>query len=85
MWGLHPSVFQDVEADFLKFLKNLKNPLKDEFYIPFVVDNMIRTKGDVVRVLETDEKWYGVTYKEDKENVVEAMQKFVKEGYDDGI
>ena len=85
MWGLHPSVFQDVEADFLKFLKNLKNPLKDEFYIPFVVDNMIRTKGDIVRVLETDEKWYGVTYKEDKENVVEAMQKFVKEGYYDGI
>ncbi len=85
MWGLLPSVFGDVEADFVKFLENLKNPLKDEFYIPFVVDNMIRTKGEKVRVLETDEKWYGVTYKEDKDTVVEAMEKFVKDGYYDGI
>ena len=85
MWGLHPSVFEDIEADFLKFLSNLENPLKQEFYIPFVIDNMIRTKGEKVRVLETDEKWYGVTYKEDKDTVIEAMQKFVKDGYYDGI
>ena len=55
------------------------------FYILFVVDNKIQTKGEKVRVLETDEKWYGVTYKEDKDTVVEAMQKFVKDGYYDGI
>lgn len=85
MWGLLPSAFEDVEADFVKFLNNLDNPLKQEFYIPFVVDNMIRTKGEKVKVLETDEKWYGVTYKEDKDTVVEAMQKFVKDGYYDGI
>ena len=85
MWGLLPSVYTDIEADFVKFLGNLKNPLKDEFYIPFVVDNMIQTKGEIVRVLETDDKWYGVTYKEDKDTVVEAMKKFVKDGYYDGI
>ncbi len=85
MWGLLPSVYADIEADFVKFLGNLKNPLKDEFYIPFVVDNMIQTKGEIVRVLETDDKWYGVTYKEDKDTVVEAMKKFVKDGYYDGI
>lgn len=85
MWGLLPSVFSDVEADFIKFLNNLSNPLKQEFYIPFVVDNMIQTKGEKVRVLETDEKWYGVTYKEDKDTVVKAMQKFVEDGYYDGI
>jgi UTP-glucose-1-phosphate uridylyltransferase len=85
MWGLLPSVFESVREDFVKFLGNLSNPLKQEFYIPFVVDNMIRTKGEKVRVLETDEKWYGVTYKEDKETVVEAMKKFVKDGYYDGI
>ncbi len=85
MWGLLPSIYDDIEADFIKFLNNLKNPLKDEFYIPFVVDNMIQTKGEIVRVLETDDKWYGVTYKEDKDTVVEAMKKFVKDGYYDGI
>ncbi len=85
MWGLLPSVFDDIASDFVKFLENLDNPLKGEFFIPFVVDNMIKSKGEKVRVLETDEKWYGVTYKEDKETVVEAMKKLVKDGYYDGI
>jgi len=85
MWGLMPSVFESVKEDFVKFLGNLSNPLKEEFYIPFVVDNMIKHKGEKVRVLETDEKWYGVTYKEDKDTVVDAMKKFVEDGYYDGI
>ncbi len=85
MWGLLPSVFESVREDFVKFLGNLSNPMKEEFYIPFVIDNMIQTKGEKVKVLETDEKWYGVTYKEDKATVVEAMKKFVEDGYYDGI
>ncbi len=85
MWGLLPSVFGNIEEDFVKFLSGLSNPMKEEFYIPFVIDNMIQTTGEKVRVLETAEKWYGVTYKEDKDTVVEAMKKFVKEGYYDGI
>ena len=85
MWGLLPSVFRDVEKDFVEFFKNIKNPLKDEFYIPFVVDNMIKTKNEKVRVLETNEKWYGVTYKEDKDTVVSAMERLVKEGFYNGI
>ncbi len=85
MWGLLPEIFTDIESDFTSFLKNLDNPLKGEFYIPFVVDNMIKTKNTKVRVLETDDKWYGVTYKEDKDTVVAAMQKFVNDGYYDGI
>ena len=85
MWGLMPSVFESVKEDFVKFLGNLSNPLKEEFYIPFVVDNMIKHKGEKVRVLETDEKWYGVTYKEDKDTVVDAMKKFVEDGYYNGI
>ncbi len=85
MWGLMPSVFERVREDFVKFMANLSNPLKEEFYIPFVIDNMIKNKGEKVRVLETDEKWYGVTYKEDKDTVVDAMKKFVEDGYYDGI
>lgn len=85
MWGLLPSVFDDVRHDFVKFLGSLKNPLKDEFYIPFVMDNMIRSKNERIRVLKTDDKWYGVTYKEDKETVMTAMKNFVDMGYYDGI
>ena len=45
-----------------------------------VVDNKIKTEGAKVRVLETDEKWYGVTYREDKDMVVEAMKEKIKDG-----
>ncbi len=81
MWGLQPDIFGFLEEDFVKFLGNIKNPLKDEFYIPFVIDNIIKTTDEKVRVLNTDEKWYGVTYKEDKELVVDAMKKLIAEGY----
>lgn len=74
MWGLQPDVFDYIEKDFIDFLSNIKNPLKDEFFIPFVIDNMIKKDGKQVTMLETDEKWYGVTYKEDKEMVVDAMK-----------
>ncbi len=80
MWGLQPDVFDYLEKDFVEFLKNMKNPLKDEFFIPFVIDNMIKTDGYKVKVLKTNEKWYGVTYKEDKDMVVEAMKEKAERG-----
>ncbi len=84
MWGLGPDIFRNIEEDFVKFLGNMQNPLKDEFFIPFVVDNKIKTEGAKVQVLETDEKWYGVTYRDDKDMVVEAMKEKIKDGcYDE--
>ena len=80
-----PSIFEYVEKDFVEFLKTLKNPLKDEFYIPFVVDNMIKRNQAQVKVLEPEEKWYGVTYREDLEDVKKAMQIKIDGGYYDGI
>ena len=85
MWGLRPEIFSRVESDFVKFLENLSNPLKDELYIPFVIDRAIKEDGERVKVLKTDEKWYGVTYREDKESVVSAVKKFFAEGIYDGI
>ncbi len=85
MWGLHPEIFARVEEDFVKFLKNLQNPLKDECYIPIIVGNSIKEDGREVKVLTTDDKWYGVTYREDKEEVVEAIKKLFEEGMYDGI
>lgn len=85
MWGLNPSVFEHLNADFVSFLNGMTNPLKDEFFIPYVIDNMIRRNGATVKVLKTSEKWYGVTYKDDKQLVVDAMKKLIDGGYYDGI
>ncbi len=85
MWGLNPSVFEHLNADFVSFLNGMTNPLKDEFFIPYVIDNMIHQNGATVKVLKTSEKWYGVTYKDDKQLVVDAMKKLIDGGYYDGI
>ena len=85
MWGLNPSVFEHLNADFVSFLNSMTNPLKDEFFIPYVIDNMIHRNGATVKVLKTSEKWYGVTYKDDKQLVVDAMKKLIDGGYYDGI
>lgn len=85
MWGLTPDVFRYVESDFNDFMKNLSNPLKEEFYIPTVIDNMIHKNGYSIKVLETAERWYGVTYKSDKETVCNAMRALAAKGFYDGI
>ena len=54
---------------------------KSEFFLPSAVNKRITEENKTVRVLETAEKWYGVTYKEDKQNVVNALKKKIKDGY----
>ena len=85
MWGFDIDIFNVLEQEFTLFLKNLKNPLKDEFYLPSVVDNMIKTQSVKVKVLETLDKWYGVTYKEDLPTVKNAINKMIREGLYHGI
>lgn len=85
MWGFDTDIFHVLEEDFTLFLNNLKNPLKDEFYLPSVVDNMIKTQSSKVKVLETLDKWYGVTYKEDLPTVKNAINQMIREGLYHGI
>ena len=80
MWGFSPDIFPKIEAGFDNFFKNIQNPQKDEFFLPTVVDNLINNENKKVKVLTTDEKWYGVTYKEDKDTVREAFAELVKNG-----
>jgi len=80
MWGFDTSIFNELEGGFSKFLGNLENPLKSEFLLPSIVDGMIKNKGEKVKVLTTDDRWYGVTYKEDVEPVKAAIKKLVDEG-----
>lgn len=85
MWGLTPDIFEYMEDDFVSFLGNMQNPLKDEYYIQSVINLMMREHNQKVKVFDTNEKWYGVTYKDDKQMVVDAMKKLYNEGYYNGI
>ena len=80
MWGFDTNIFAELENGFEKFLGNLENPLKSEFLLPCIVDNMIKNKNEKVRVLNTDDRWYGVTYKEDVEPVKAAIKGLVAQG-----
>jgi len=80
MWGFEADFFKNIGSRFEKFLSNLSNPLKDEFFLPKIMDDLIKTENEKVRALVTDDKWYGVTYKEDSDAVKAAMQKLISEG-----
>lgn len=76
LWGFTRSFLEELQQRFPENLrKGLKeNPLKCEYFIPFVVDDLLQEKKAEVKVLKTEDKWYGVTYKEDKQVVMDAMQ-----------
>lgn len=75
-WGFTESMLGELKERFPKFLEeNLpKNPLKCEYFLPSVVDELISEGKASVEVLKSNDKWYGVTYKEDKPSVVKAIQ-----------
>jgi choline kinase len=81
MWGFTPSLFHELIKRFPEFLdKNKNNILKTEFFLPDVVGDLI-TEGKVqVKVLKTDERWFGVTYKEDKDHVKNEINKLIMLG-----
>lgn len=76
MWGFSKSILQELKDRFPKFLdENLeKNPLKCEYFLPSVVNELLAEQKATVEVLKSLDKWYGVTYKEDKEYVVNAIK-----------
>ncbi len=79
-WAFTPKVFREIERQFIEFYPENKDNLKSEFYIPKVVDKMIKEQIASVKVLKTDAKWFGVTYKEDTPGVNAALTAFDKEG-----
>ena len=81
LWGFTPEIFTEIENRFADFLRaNKDNPLKCEFYIPFVVDELVKEGKARVTALTTPEKWYGVTYKEDKLSVMAALKEKAEQG-----
>lgn len=80
LWGFTPALFGALEARFPAWLKaNADNP-KAEWYIPFVVDELVGEGAAEVEVLPTESAWFGVTYREDKPQVVAAIQALVDSG-----
>ena len=79
-WGFHPSIFQNIENQFIEFLKDNIHLPKSEFYIPFIVFEMILKGLASVDVLAADSPWFGVTYQEDKPFVIEQIQKLTDQG-----
>ena len=80
MWGFTPDYFAKSEAIFTKFLEKSINELKAEFYIPFVVDCMIKDGTGKTELLSTTSRWFGVTFKEDRPGVVAKFQEFADNG-----
>ena len=81
MFGLPVSFLEELEQGFPKFLANVKEgDLRSEYLLPTIVDQCIRENKAKVRLLETPDKWFGVTYKEDKPTVVAAIRKLIDDG-----
>ncbi len=79
-WGFTPKYFQQSETWFVDFIRDNAQQLKAEFYIPYVVNKLI-TQGDAeVRVLESHDQWFGVTYQEDKPITIAKVKKLVEAG-----
>ncbi|MCI5687649.1 MAG: nucleotidyltransferase [Emergencia sp.] len=81
-WGFTESFIREMEARFPAFLDKalVENPLKGEYFLPGVVDQLIKEDKATVKVLRSHDKWYGVTYKEDKQSVVDALQSMKDKG-----
>ena len=82
MWGFTRSILDEIKAGFPAFLEEgiARNPMKCEYFLPSVVSSLLEEGRATVSVLESADKWYGVTYKEDKPVVMEAIRKMKEDG-----
>ncbi len=80
MWGLPQEFLGVLEEGFPKFLRENGSALKSEYLLPTVVDQCIHSGKGTVRVLPTEDRWFGVTYKEDKPVVVDSIRKLIDAG-----
>jgi hypothetical protein len=81
MWGLSPAFLEELERGFPGFLTGLKEgDVKTEYLLPKIIDKLVGAQKAQVTVLETRDRWFGVTYKEDKPAVAAAIRNLVSEG-----
>lgn len=81
MWGFTPEIFEELATGFVDFLENLGDGAeKKEYLLPGVVDELIKSGKAEVKVLETQDKWFGVTYQEDKQVVIDSFKELISKG-----
>ncbi len=81
MWGLSTEFMDTLDKGFVEFFKTIsENPLKSEYLLPIYIGQLLREDKVSVKVLETKDKWFGVTYKEDKNFVVESFKNLIDNG-----
>lgn len=79
-WAGSPIFFEQLERGFVEFLENNKDPLKGEFLIPIYVDDLLGKQETTVKVIKTNDKWIGITYKEDEAIAKEGFKDMIKNG-----
>ena len=82
MWAFAPSIIEEIEKRFSRFLDTtvVENPLKGEMYIPNVIGELLQEKLADVKMMQSHDKWYGVTYQEDKEGVKAGIRSLIEQG-----
>ena len=79
-WGFTPRFFEQLDRDFRKFIVENAHQLKAEFFIPLVVNNLIKSKEATIKVLKSTAQWFGVTYQEDKPITIQKVKQLVEQG-----
>ena len=85
LWGFMPDIFEYAAEGFKEFLKEKINVPKSEYFLPTVVSDLIESGEKKVKVLVAEDKWYGVTYREDKQKVCDAINKMTADGLYEGL
>ena len=82
MWALTPEFVDLLESGFVEFFEKAApaNPLKAEYLLPIYIGELLEKNAVTVQVLPTHDKWFGVTYKEDKQTVIDSFAKLVADG-----
>ena len=85
MWGLTPDIFDILDKGFSEFLRELgtkeeEKRMKAEYLLPNVIGELLRRKAAKVKILDTHDRWYGITYESDKAEVSRALQRLTEEG-----
>jgi NDP-sugar pyrophosphorylase family protein len=80
MWGLTPKVFAQLEEEFKNFLERSRSNPTAESYLPTAINKLILSGRALVKVLRTNDSWFGITYREDRQHVVEEISHLIEKG-----
>ncbi len=80
MWGFYPSIMDKLSKEFVLFLSKYSADNTKEFLLPIIVDKMLKNNQANIKVLETNDKWFGITYKEDKDIVISEFKELIQKG-----